>query len=274
MNARREDGGLTVSQEDMMQIDFGKTASDYGRHRAGFPDRFFDRVFAMGLVQPGDRLLDLGTGTGTVARGMALRGSTVTGLDPSASMTGQAELLDREAGADVAYVNAKAETTGLGEGAFDVVTAGQCWHWFDRPRAAAEVERLLVPGGLLMIAHFDWLPLPGSAVAATEALIAEHNPKWTMGGGNGLYPWWFADLEQAGFRDIESFTFDLAVPYTHEAWIGRIRASAGVGASLPPDAVARFDADHRAVLERDFPDDPLVAPHRVFVIHARPPVTH
>ena len=254
-----------------MQIDFGKTASDYGRHRAGFPDRFFDRVFESRLIAPGQGLLDLGTGTGAVARGMALRGCSVTGLDPSVSMTGQAKLLDREAGVDIRYVTARAEETGLPDGAFDVVTAGQCWHWFDRPRAAAEVRRLLVPGGLLMIAHFDWMPLEGSAVAATEALILEHNPKWApMAGGNGLHPLWFADLEQAGYRDIESFTFDLAVPYTHEAWLGRIRASAGVGASLPPDAVARFDADHKAMLERDFPGDIIDMPHRVFVIHAHP----
>jgi SAM-dependent methyltransferase len=256
----------------MMQIDFGKTASDYGRHRAGFPDKFFDRVFASKLIMRGQRLLDLGTGTGTVARGMALRGCSVTGLDPSVSMTDQASLLDREADVDIHYVTAKVEDSGLPDGAFDVVTAGQCWHWFDRPRAAAEVQRLLKPDGLLMIAHFDWLPLKGSTVAATEALILRHNPKWNMAGGNGLHPWWFEDLEQAGYRDIESFTFDFAVPYTHEAWLGRIRASAGVGASLPPNAVARFDADHKAMLDRDFPQDPLSIPHRVFVIHARPPL--
>jgi SAM-dependent methyltransferase len=256
----------------MMQIDFGKTASDYGRHRAGFPEQFFKRVFTTRLIRPSQRLLDLGTGTGTVARGMALRGCTVTGLDPSVSMTEQARLLDREAGVGIDYVTAKAEDTGLPDQTFDVVTAGQCWHWFDRPRTAIEVRRLLAPGGLLMIAHFDWLPLKGSPVAATEALILRHNPQWNMSGGNGLYPWWFADLEQAGYGDIESFTFDLAVLYTHEAWLGRIRASAGVGASLPPDAVARFDADHKALVERDFPQDPLSIPHRVFVIHARPPV--
>ena len=253
-----------------MQIDFGKTASDYGRHRAGFPEQFFERIFRMGLVSPRDRVLDLGTGTGTVARGLALRGCAVTGLDPSESMIGQAQSLDREADIDIRYVNAKAEETELPDRSFDVVTAGQCWHWFDRPRAAAEVQRLLTPGGLLMIAHFDWLPLKGSTVAATESLILEHNPKWApMAGGSGLHPRWFADLEQAGFQDIESFTFDLAVPYTHEAWIGRIRASAGVGASLPPDAVARFDADHKALLERDFPEEVLRIPHRVFVVWAR-----
>jgi SAM-dependent methyltransferase len=253
-----------------MQIDFGKTASDYGRHRAGFPGEFFERIFRAELVSPQNRVLDLGTGTGSLARGLALRGCDVTGLDPSVSMIDQSRQLDREANVDIRYVNEKAEQTGLPDRAFDVVTAGQCWHWFDRPRAAAEVQRLLVPGGLLLIAHFDWLPLPGSAVAATEALILEHNPKWApMAGGNGLHPWWFADLEQAGFDAIESFTFDLGVPYTHEAWLGRIRASAGVGASLPPDAVARFDADHKALLKRDFPQEVLSIPHRVFVIYGR-----
>lgn len=255
-----------------MQIDFGKTASDYGRHRAGFPEQFFDRILQARLVSAQDRALDLGTGTGSVARGLALRGCTVTGLDPSLSMTDQSRQLDREANVDIRYVNEKAEQTGLPAQAFDVVTAGQCWHWFDRPRAAAEIQRLLVPGGLLMIAHFDWLPLPGTAVAATEALILEHNPKWApMAGGDGLHPQWFADLEQAGYAGIESFTFDLSVPYTHEAWLGRIRASAGVGASLPPDAIARFDADHEALLQRDFPQEILNIPHRVFAIYARPP---
>jgi SAM-dependent methyltransferase len=216
-----------------------------------------------------DRVLDLGTGTGSLARGLALRGCAVTGLDRSTSLMGEAKRLDRESRVEITYVNAGAEQTGLPNRSFDLVTAGQCWHWFDRPRAAAEAQRLLLPGGLLMLAHFDWLPLAGSVVAATEDLIQAHNPKWGMAGGNGLHPWWFADLEQGGYGDIESFTFDLPVPYTHEAWLGRIRASAGVGASLPPDAVEKFDADHKALLARDFPQDTLITPHRVFVISGR-----
>ena len=57
-----------------MVTDFGRTASDYARHRAGFPEVFFERLFSDGSVRKGDAVLDLGTGTGTVARGLALRG--------------------------------------------------------------------------------------------------------------------------------------------------------------------------------------------------------
>ena len=55
-----------------MQIDFGKTAQDYGRYRAGFPSALFDRLATFDIGTTGQRVLDLGTGTGTLARGFAL----------------------------------------------------------------------------------------------------------------------------------------------------------------------------------------------------------
>lgn len=254
-----------------MPVDFGKTASDYAKHRAGFPDRFFDRLFDEGIVVKGDRVLDLGTGTGAIARGLAKRGCIVTGLDPSQAMLEQARALDREAGIAAHYVHARAEETGLPDASFDVVTAGQCWHWFDRTRAASEARRLLASSGRLLIAHFDWLPLPGNVVEATETLIKAHNPLWDGDDGTGIHPLWFADLSRAGFTGIESFSFDVSVPYSHEAWLGRIRASSGVAASLPPDAVERFNAAHRELLSRDFPDEPMQIPHRVFAVFGRVP---
>ncbi|HEY9156668.1 hypothetical protein [Candidatus Binatus sp.] len=48
------------------------------------------------------------------------------------------------------------------------------------------------------------------------------------------------------------------------AWRGRIRASAGVGASLAPEGVAAFDDELRAMLAERYPDDPMRVMHRVF----------
>jgi SAM-dependent methyltransferase len=253
-----------------VDIDFGKTASDYAAHRAGFPDSFFDRLRADGLVIDGKALVDLGTGTGTLALGFARRGADVIGIDPSAGMLAAARQAAQAKLLSVQFQEGSAESTGLPGDCADIVTAGQCWHWFDRPAAAAEIARILRPGGTLLIAHFDWIPLPGNVIEATERLIERHNPNWHSGGGRGLYPRWLTDLGAAGYRDIGTWSYDEWPSYSHAAWRGRVRASAGIAASLAPEAVASFDAEHAAMLVRDFPDDPLAVHHRVFCVLATP----
>jgi SAM-dependent methyltransferase len=254
-----------------VSIDFGRTADDYARHRAGFPPSLFDRLQSFGVGLSGQDAIDVGTGTGTLARGFALRGSRVIGIDPSTALVGQARRLDGEAKVSVDYRIATAEATGLDDSSADIYAAGQCWHWFDRPAAAREARRVLRPGGALVICHFDWLPEPGAVVEATERLILEFSPGWNGAGSLGMYPQWAPDVSGAGFTDIETFSYDVAVSYSQEAWRGRIRASAGVGASLPPSDIERFDQAHAALLRTRFPSDPLVIPHRVWALIARSP---
>ncbi|HVJ89326.1 MAG TPA: class I SAM-dependent methyltransferase [Labilithrix sp.] len=258
-------------------VDFGQAASDYATHRAGFPEAFFDRVRAFGIGFPGQRLVDLGTGTGTLARGFARRGLRTTGVDISSQLLDKVGELAARDGIEVERRLASAEETGLPDHSFDVVTAGQCWHWFDRPKAAAEAARLLVPGGLLMIAHFDWLPYAGNVAEATEELIERHNPaQWKphirIGQSTGIYAPWTFDVVNAGFGAVETFSFDVTMPYTHEGWRGRIRASQGVAAMLSAEAVAAFDREHEAVLKERFPQPILEIPHRVFALICRAPV--
>jgi len=252
-----------------MKIDFGKTASDYGRHRAGFPGALFERLAGIGLGVGNQRVLDIGTGTGYLGRGFARAGCHVVGLDPARALLNEARRLDKQENLATEYLTARAESVPLGDHQFDIVSAGQCWHWFDRPRAANEARRLLKPAGSIVIAHFDWLPLSGNVVEVTEALILQYNPTWMFGGGVGMYPQWLVDLGTAGFLGIESFSFDVDAPYTHEAWRGRIRASAGVAASLSPDQVSAFDDDLKQLLLSRNEPETLPIPHRVFAVVAR-----
>jgi SAM-dependent methyltransferase len=249
-----------------MARNFGAAAADYAKFRAGFPESFFDRVTALGLCSPGAVAVDVGTGTGTLARGFAKRGMTVIGVDPDERLTDEARRLDAGASVSIEYRQGTAEAIPLPSAVADLVSAGQCWHWFDAPKAAEEFARVIRPGGHVLVAHFDWLPLPGSVVDATERLIKEHNPAWHFEAGNGFHPESVPHLYAAGFRGFESFSYDVDVPYTPEAWRGRIRASAGVGASLTPEGVQAFDVALQRVLSQSFAGDVLLAPHRVFAL--------
>jgi hypothetical protein len=87
-----------------------------------------------------------------------------------------------------------------------------------------------------------------------------------MGSGMGIYPQWLGDLGEAGFQKIETFSYGLDVPYTPEAWRGRIRASAGVGGSMSSEEVKEFDEKLAELLAQYFPQEVLQVPHRMFTV--------
>lgn len=253
---------------------FGRTASDYGRHRAGFPPVFFDRLAAHGVLSEGRSALDLGTGTGTLARGLAERGMAVTGVDVAGSMVKQAHQIAVEMKLDIDFRCAPAEKTGLEDERFDLLTAGQCWHWFQRPTVARESVRLLRAGGHIVIAHLDWLAFSDNVVDMTVKTILDFGARFAPQlefGQNGIYPQWTTDVREAGFEGIETFSFDIDLDYRREDWRGRVRASGPIGASLPPAKVAEFDELFRTRLERFA--DPLSVPHRVWALIARKPAS-
>lgn len=258
-----------MDEHDAPTVDFGRTAKDYARHRPGFPPSFFEHVRRLGLGTPGQRVLDVGTGTGALARGFAERGAVVVGIDPSDHMLAEAAELARAESVSVQWLHATAEETSLPDGVFDVVSAGQCWHWFDRARAAAECRRVLRSGGRVLIAHFSYLPDPDSAGELTEQLVLRYHPAWQMAGSDGRHPLWATDLREAGFLDVGTFEFDVPVSFTHEGWRGRFLACNGVLA-LPPERLAAFDQELQALLEARFPE-PVTSQHRVFgVVGTRP----
>ena len=93
----------------------------------------------------------------------------------------------------------------------------------------------------------------------------EHDTSTQCGGSQGRLES-LPHLYAAGFSEFVTFSYDMDVAYSAEAWRGRIRASAGVGASLAPAEVKAFDAELARVLEETFPGELLQTPHRVFAI--------
>jgi ubiquinone/menaquinone biosynthesis C-methylase UbiE len=217
--------------------------------------------------------LDLGTGTGSLAIGLAGQGLEVTGLDIAPELLEVARQRADQTGLEATFVVGQAEGTGFADSTFDLVTAGQCWWWFDTDRAAAEATRILRPGGRLLIAAFSYLSLPGNVAQRTEDLILEHNPGWPKAGWRGIHPEQVRQLDENGFTQVESFSYVVDETFSHGAWRGRIRTCNGVGSALDDVDVERFDGELAARLETEFPGD-ITVPHRVFAtsgIKPQPP---
>jgi len=255
-------GAGSVDHEGRV-IDFGRTAVDYERHRPGFPESFFDRLVRNRWIGTGDRALDLGTGTGSLALGFAARGLEVTGIDIAPELLEVARRTAVERQLSAHFVEGRAEATGQDDAGFDLVSAGQCWWWFDADRTIAEVKRILAPGGRLLICDFSYVPLPGNVAGRTEDLILQHNPGWPKAGWRGVHPEQVQALDRGGFRHVESFSYVTNVAFTHAGWRGRIRTCNGVGSALSADQVRRFDTELAELLAREFQGE-LCVPHRVF----------
>jgi len=234
-------------------VDWGHASADYARYRAGYPPSFFDRLSALAIGLPGQRILDLGTGTGNLAREFARRGCSVAAVDISEQQIAEARRLAAEQNLQIDFRVAPAEQTGLPDHSFDVITASQSWLYFDRDRVVAETKRLLLPGGRLITSHLAWLPRLDPIAKQTEDLILKHNPDWTAANLSGQIssrPEWIGeDFYVAAF-----FIYHEPIPFTRETWRGRIRACRAIGAQLSSAEVEKFDAEHAALLARTAPE--------------------
>lgn len=113
------------------------------------PVRYDEAVLAVAGVNEGTRVLDLGCGQGDLTLALLARGAEVTGLDLSAGMLKVAnERVKLYAGARAAtFVAAPVERTGLPAEGFDVIVGRWILHHVDLGPAAAELARILAPGG-------------------------------------------------------------------------------------------------------------------------------
>jgi SAM-dependent methyltransferase len=241
-------------------IDWSRTSGDYARHRPGPPEEFFLRLAALGIGRPGQRVLDLATGTGLLARQFARQGCAATGIDIAPGQIEAARMLATEEGLAARFEVAPAEAIPFAAGSFDAATASQCWLYFDPDRVLAELRRVLAPGGLLTTCHFTWLPRESAIAQASEALVLKFNPDWRGRDWSGAVP---PIPEWAAKRDVPlraMFWFDAPVRFTAESWRGRIRACRGVGATLDDASVAAFDAEHAELLAR-------IAPPEFDIVH-------
>ena len=137
----------------------------------GYPPELLDRVpesaaesyagvanpFSLGELQPGERVLDLGSGAGTdslVAAQMIAPDGRVTGLDMTPEMLAKARGAAAEMGQEnVEFVEGEAEQLPFPDGSFDVVISNGVIDLApDKDAVFSEIFRVLAPGGRIQLA--------------------------------------------------------------------------------------------------------------------------
>jgi 16S rRNA A1518/A1519 N6-dimethyltransferase RsmA/KsgA/DIM1 with predicted DNA glycosylase/AP lyase activity len=91
---------------------FDDVAHEYDRHRPNYPYALVDRACEVAGIEDGDRVLEIGCGTGQLTRSLLTRGLHVTALEPGERLIRVAEENLRDAG-DVELVHARLEDMQL-----------------------------------------------------------------------------------------------------------------------------------------------------------------
>jgi SAM-dependent methyltransferase len=126
---------------------FGRVAAAYDRTRPAYARPPLEFAASELGLEHDATVLDLGAGTGHLTS--ALRGlfARVVAVEPDGAM---------RAYIDVDAFAGSAEAIPLDDDAVDAVFVGEAFHWFDWPRALAEIERVLRPGGGLAVLARSW----------------------------------------------------------------------------------------------------------------------
>lgn len=120
-----------------------------------------DQTLRVATIRPGERVLDLATGTGITAIAARERGAKVTGVDLTPELLAVARSKADEAGfSDIDFREGDAEALPFADSTFDVVVS-TCGHMFapDQPKVAAELARVTRPGG--RVVFLAWTPEGG-----------------------------------------------------------------------------------------------------------------
>ena len=107
-------------------FDWGRTSEDYAKYRDIYPPLFYEKILSRGLCRDGQRVLDIGTGTGVIPRNLYRFGARWTGTDIAENQITQAKRLAAENGMDIDFRTSATEALDFPDGSFDVITACQC----------------------------------------------------------------------------------------------------------------------------------------------------
>ena len=204
---------------------FGTVAERYDRTRPSYPGAMVERIVAS---SPGTDVVDVGCGTGIVARQFLAAGATVLGVEVDERM---AEVARRHG---IVVEVSSFETWDTAGRTFDAVVSGQTWHWVDPVAGAAKAAEALRPGGRLALFWNVGVP-PADLSAAFADVYRRVVPEFPAYDAAKQANGYSVILDKAadglaaagGFGDPERWSFDWQRHYTKGEWLEQVPTFGG-----------------------------------------------
>ena len=129
---------------------FSDRVENYIKYRPSYPPVVLELLTTRCGLRSDSLVADVGSGTGILTKLLLEKAERVYGIEPNREMREAAErmLVDHP---NFTSIAGAAEATDLLDQSIDLIVAGQAFHWFDRPRAKKEFQRILRPNGWVVL---------------------------------------------------------------------------------------------------------------------------
>lgn len=213
------------------------------RQRASYHKETFTILESL-LVEP-RAVLDLGAGSGALAREMLRFASRVDAVDPSAAMIDEGRRLPQGSDPKLRWILGTAEEAPL-DGPYGLATAGASVHWLDAARVMPRLAAALAPGAKLAIVEMDdgAHPLPGMLeIFRRYSELTHHRELQEV----------VRDLEASGHfvREGERRIAPVVVRRSLDEYVEFLHSTSAYARVQLGARAAAFDADVRALFARE-----------------------
>lgn len=240
----------------MNENKFNDKGSVYAKARPDYPKALFDYLENKNIISSDCTVADIGSGTGIFSMQLAPFAEKVFAVEPNDDMRTNAESKFCQL-PNIISVKATAENTSLLDGSIDLVTVAQAFHWFDRKAFKTECNRILKPGGKVILV---WNNRDESREIIKDNF--EVNKKFCRnfkGSSNGI------DFSKEGFAcffegDFDVIEFENSNIYDSDAFVQRNLSSS----YAPKASDAGYDEyieEIRKIFEKHSNGDTVIYPY-------------